>query len=424
MAEFIASLDELVPVAKAQQAILAQVAPLPVETVALEDAYGRTTACDLSSDIDVSPFDNSAMDGFAFRATDVANASAENPARLQIVAHIAAGDWYDQEVQPGQCVRIMTGAALPDGADTVEMIEKVTFTEQGLIGDYLVMDHPLDLGKNVRYSGEEVKAGTVALPAGTIVGPAAMGLLASTGNTTVPVHRRPTVGILSLGSELVDATEYPARGHIRNSNGPALSGCVRRAGALPKVYPTLADDYDAIKATLAQAVAECDFVISSGGASAGDFDYITDIAGELGQVFFKYVNMRPGKSQTFAMLDGTPFLGLAGNPAAAICGFEMLVFPALQKMQGRKALFHPVQQASLGKDTKKKGTRENYLRATLTRDAAGSLVATPYKNQSSALFGTLHTSDCLVVVPGDVSFLPAGAEVTCVHLDIDAGTVI
>ena len=424
MDEPTASLDELVPVEKAQRIILAQVGTTAAESVALTDAYGRTTAVDLSSDIDVSPFDNSAMDGFAFRTADVTNASAENAARLEIVAHIAAGDWYDQVVQPGQCVRIMTGAAMPDGADTVEMIEKVTFTGKGLVGDYLVLDHTLELGKNVRYSGEEVKAGTVALPAGTTIGPAAMGLLASTGNTLVPVHRMPTVGILSLGSELVEASEYPTPGHIRNSNGPALVGCVKRAGALPKLYPTLPDDYEAIKATLAQAIDECDFVISSGGASAGDFDYITDIAADLGQVFFKYVNMRPGKSQTFAVIDGTPFLGLAGNPAAAICGFEMLVFPALQKMQGRKALFHPTQQAFLGKDTKKKGSRENYLRATLSRDADGRLVANPYKNQSSALFGTLQTSDCLVRVPGEVNFLPAGSEVTCVHLDIAAGTVI
>lgn len=415
---------ELVPVSKAQETILEQVGLMPAESIELTSSFGRTTAVDLSSDIDVSPFDNSAMDGFGFRACDVENASEESPVRLQIVAHIAAGDWHDQELQAGQCVRIMTGAALPDGADTVEMIEKVTFTEKGLVGDYLIMDHPLELGKNVRYAGEEVKAGTVALPAGTTIDPAAMGLLASTGNTTVPVRCVPTVGILSLGSELVEASEYPTRGHIRNSNGPALAGCVLRAGCTPKTYPTLPDDYDAIKATLAQAIAECDFVISSGGASAGDFDYITDIAAELGQVFFKYVNMRPGKSQTFAVIDGTPFLGLAGNPAAAICGFEMLVFPALQKMLGRKSLFHPTQQALLGKDTKKKGPRENYLRATLSRNADGQLVAMPYKNQSSALFGTLQTSDCLVVVPGDVNFLPEGAEVTCVHLDINAGTVI
>jgi molybdopterin molybdotransferase len=199
---------------------------------------------------------------------------------------------------------------------------------------------------------------------------------------------------------------------------------VRRAGGIPKLYPTLPDDYAAIRATLEQSTRECDFVISSGGASAGDFDFITDIAAELGQVFFKYVNMRPGKSQTFAMVDGTPFLGLAGNPAAAICGFELLVYPALQKMQGRKALFHPMQQAVLAKDVKKKGPRENYLRATLARDAQGALVASPYKNQSSALFGTLHTSDCLVVVPAEVNFLPAGSDVTCIHLDIAAGTVI
>ena len=417
-------MPELVPVAQAQQIILEQVRTMPTETVTLTQACGRTTVVDLSSDIDVSPFDNSAMDGFAFRAEDVAQAAADTPVRLQIVAHIAAGDWYDQIVQPGQCVRIMTGAALPDGADTVEMIEKVTFTEKGLVGDYLVMDHPLEVGKNVRYSGEEVKAGTVALPAGTTIGPAAMGLLASTGNTAFDVYRIPTVGILSLGSELVDASEYPTHGHIRNSNGPALAGCVQRAGATPKLYPTLPDDYEAIKTTLAQAISECDFVISSGGASAGDFDYITQIAADLGQVFFKYVNMRPGKSQTFAVIDGTPFLGLAGNPAAAICGFEMLVFPALQKMQGRKALFHPTQQALLAKDTKKKGSRENYLRATLARNPEGQLVASPYRNQSSALFGTLQTSDCLVVVPGEVNFLPAGAEVTCVHLDIAAGTVI
>ena len=424
MGTLVASLDELVAVEKAQQVILEEVAPLPAETVALTDAYGRTTAVDLSSDIDVSPFDNSAMDGFAFRAADVADASEESPARLQIVAHIAAGDWYGEEVQPGQCVRIMTGAALPDGVDAVEMIEKVAFTERGLVGDYLVLDHPVEIGKNIRYAGEEIKAGTVALSAGTTIGPAAMGLLASTGNTMVPVHRVPTVGILSLGSELVEAGEYPTPGHIRNSNGPALVGCVTRAGATPKLYPTLPDDYEAIKATLAQAITECDFVISSGGASAGDFDYITDIADDLGTVYFKYVNMRPGKSQTFAVIDNTPFLGLAGNPAAAVCGFEMLVFPALQKMLGRKTLFHPTQQASLGKDTKKKGARENYLRATLARNADGQLVATPYRNQSSALFSTLQTSDCLVIVPGEVNFLPAGAEVTCVHLDITAGTVI
>ena len=417
-------MPELIPVEMAQATILEHIATMPAETIALADAYGRITATDLTSDIDIAPFDNSAMDGFAFRAADVETAAEESPARLQIVAHIAAGDWLDQEVQPGQCVRIMTGAAMPAGADSVEMIEKVQFTGDGLVGDFLVLDHPVELGKNVRYAGEEMQAGTLALAAGTTIGPAAMGMLASTGNVTLPVYKRPTVGILSLGSELVDASEKPGPGHIRNSNGPALIGCVSRAGGIPKLYPTLADDYESIKATLAQAASECDFVISSGGASAGDFDYITDVAADLGTVSFKYVNMRPGKSQTFALIGDTPYLGLAGNPAAAVCGFETLVYPALQKMQGRSALFHPTQQAYLTKDAKKKGTRENYLRATLSRDENGRLIASPYKNQSSALFSTLQSSDCLVIFPGELNFLPAGSEVTCLHLDIAAGTII
>lgn len=414
----------MLSVSEAQELILEHIQALPAEKVDLASAYGRTVAEDLTSDIDVAPFANSAMDGFGFRASDVASASKDAPVGLKIVAHIPAGSSYGDEVLSGECVRIMTGAPAPAGIDTVEMIEKVSFTGKGKVGDILVMDHPLDADKNIRHAGEEVPAGGLALPAGSTIGPAAMGLLASTGNTSIPVHRAPVVGILSLGSELVDASELPSPGHIRNSNGPALAGCVMRAGGIPKTYPILPDCYEAIRAALAQAVAECDFVLSSGGASEGDYDFITDIAADLGQVFFKYVNMRPGKSQTFALIDGVPFLGLAGNPAAAVCGFELLVYPALQKMQGRSSLFHPSQTAVLGKDVKKKGPRANYQRATLSRNAEGQLVAMPYKNQSSALFGTLQRSDCLVVVPAEENFLAQGSLVECIHLDLAAGTVI
>lgn len=416
--------DTLVPIEDAQQIILDQVAPLSAETVDLVDAYQRTLAADAVSDIPVAPFDNTAMDGFAFKAADAADASAEAPARLKIVAHIPAGRTYDTAVQPGECVRIMTGAALPAGVDTVEKIENSAFTGDGLVGDELVLDHPVDKGANVRYAGEEVQAGEVAMHAQTVIGPAALGLLASTGNTQVPVFRRPVVGIISLGTELVDADAVPGPGQIRNSNGPALAGCTLRAGCVPKRYPVLPDDEQAIRATLSQAIAECDFVISSGGASAGDFDFVTQIAAELGQVFFKYVNMRPGKSQTFAMIDGTPYLGLAGNPAAALVGFEMLVSPALMKMQGRAHYFHPRQIAVLGTDAHKKGTRWNYQRATLVRSEDGRLVATPYHNQSSALFGTLQRGDCLVEIPGSVNRIAAGQAVSCVRLDIPAGTVV
>ena len=415
---------ELVPIEEAQNQILESVGVMPIETIVLEDALGRTLAADCVSDIDIAPFDNSAMDGFAFKAADVAHASEAAPVQLEIVAYVPAGAFFEDEVQSGQCVRIMTGAAMPAGADTVEMIEKVSFTGEGQVGDALVLDHGVDLGKNVRYKGEEAKAGSLVLPTGTTLDPAALGLLASTGNVELQVYAKPVVGIISLGTELVEAHEVPGPGQIRNSNRFALIGCAQRAGAQVKTYAIQPDDYDAIKATLAQAVAECDFVVSSGGAGGGDYDFITDIAAELGKVFYKYVNMRPGKAQTFAMIEGTPFLGLAGNPAAAICGFEMLVYPALQKMQGKSKLFHPTQRAILGAEASKKGSRWNFQRASLARNEEGVLIATPYSNQSSALYGTFQQSDCLVVVPGDLNVIPTGSEVEVVHFDIGTDAVI
>lgn len=417
-------MSELVPIEDAQQKILDAVAPMPRETIPLAEAWGRTLAVDCASDIDIVPFDNSAMDGFAFKAADLVGASEDNPARLHIVGYVPAGSYFEEELQAGQCVRIMTGAAMPAGADTVEMIEKVAFSADGMVGSELLLDHEVGLGSNVRYKGEEAKAGSLVLPAGTTLDPAALGLLASTGNTEVTVYAKPVVGILSLGSELVEATEVPGPGKIRNSNQYALIGCAQRAGAVARTYSILPDDYEAIKNALSQAIAECDFVVSSGGAGGGDFDFITDIAAELGEVFYKYVNMRPGKAQTFAVIENTPFLGLAGNPAAAICGFEMLVYPGLQKMQGKQQLFHPTQRAILGADASKKGSRVNFQRAKLHRSETGQLIATPYNNQSSALFGIFHESDCLVMVPGDVERISAGEEVEVYHFDIGPEPVV
>lgn len=417
-------MSDLVPIDEAQNIILGSVKTLATETIALENALGRTLAADTTSDIDITPFDNSAMDGFGFRAADLENATDGNPVQLEIVAYIPAGAYYEEVVQPGHAVRIMTGAAMPEGADTVEMIEKVSFTGEGMVGDTLVLDHVVAHGKNVRYKGEETKAGDLVLPAGTTLSPAALGLLASTGNVEVEVYVKPTVGVISLGTELVEANEIPGPGQIRNSNRFALIGCIQRAGGVAKTYPIAPDDYETIKATLAQAISECDFVVSSGGAGGGDLDFITQVAGELGQVFFKYVNMRPGKAQTFAVINDTPFLGLAGNPAAAICGLEMLVYPALQKMQGRTQLFHPRAWAKLGCEINKKDPRWNLQRATLTRNEAGELIATPNANQSSALLGIFQQSDCLVLIPDNVEHLDEGDSVEFINFDLAPSVVL
>lgn len=416
--------DSMIALDDAQQIVLGQVSAMPAQEASLIEALGRVVARDLTSDIDVAPFDNSAMDGFAFHASDVEGAEAEQPVSLKLVAHIGAGDVYDKTVEGGQAVRIMTGAAVPAGCDTVQMIEKVTFTGEGTVGDDVLIHSAVPVGKNIRNAGEEVRAGDVVMTSGTLLTAAGLGLLASTGNVRIPVYARPKVGIISLGSELVEADAVPGPGKLRNANSIALAGCVADAGALPVMYPLVSDDEEAIRDAVRKAVAECDFVVSSGGASAGDYDYITQVADSLGKVFFKYVNMRPGKSQTFAVIDGVPFLGLAGNPTSAVVGFEMLVRPALLKAQGRTCVFRPMQKARLSREMHKHDSRPQYMRGRVVRDESGALIAIPEKRQSSALLATLQRADSLIVFPGEVSDLLAGAEVDCVRIDQEPGAVL
>lgn len=416
--------EAIISLEDAQQVILEQIGCLQTEQVPLIDALGRVVTHDLTSDIDVTPFDNSAMDGFAFHASDIENASDAHPVSLELVAHIGAGDVYEEVVKPGEAVRIMTGAAVPDGCDTVEMIEHVSFTAKGTVGDKVILSSPVAIGKNIRKAGEEVHAGQTVLKAGTRLTAAGLGLLASTGNVDVPVRVRPKVGIISLGSELVEADVVPGPGKLRNTNSVALAGSIVDAGAIPIMYPLVIDDESAIREALSKAVEECDFVVSSGGASAGDYDYITQVASSLGKVFFKYVNMRPGKSQTFAVINGVPFLGLAGNPTSAVVGFEMLARPALLKAQGRTHLFRPVQKARLSVDKHKHDSRPQYLRGHVVRDDSEDLIAVPEQHQSSALLATLQRANSLIVFPGELDDLPAGSEVDCIRIDQEPGTVL
>jgi len=414
----------MISVEEARETILAKVVPLDVVEVTIADALGSILAEDVRSDIDIVPFDNSAMDGFALIAADVASAAQEAPVELAIIDHIGAGYHHEGTVTSGQAVRIMTGAPVPEGCDCVEMVEKVTFTGEGLPGDTLVISAPVKRGRNVRYAGEEARAGEVVMAAGQKVVPAAVGLLSSAGRATVQVYRRPRVGVISLGSELIDSTEVPTPGKLRDSNSYALAAQAVAAGCETIRYGIVPDDRDLIADTLSRAIDECDLVVSSGGASAGDYDYITQVASELGEVFFEYVNMRPGKSQTFAVIRDTPFLGLAGNPAAASVGFEMLARPALLRMQGHTDLLRPVQAAVLASDVHKKDSRRHYLRGSVASDGRGGLVATPAKDQSSALLGTLSAGNCLIVIPHDALQLAAGETVGCVRLDIDEGVVV
>ena len=418
-------MSEMISLEEARALVLSHVRPLPVETVPVLEAVGRVAAADLASDIDIAPFAHSAMDGFAVRASELAEASPESPVELDVIAEVAAGDVFEGVIGAGQCVRIMTGAPLPADADAVVKYEVVNAVSgDGKPGSRVAFRAPADARANVREAGEEARAGEVVVGRGEVVGTAGVGFLASCGITEMPTYRRPRVAVIAIGSELVAPTEVPAPGKIRNSNSYALAACAQAAGAVPVVLPIVEDTHEALAAAVRDAAASYDFVVTSGGASNGDFDFIKPVVEELGQLLMTTVNMRPGKAQTFGLVDGTPVFGLPGNPAAAYVGFEMIVRPALRKMQGFSRFERPVVKARLSTDAKKRDSRRIFLRSTLSKDEAGGYVVTPAKNQSSGLFGPIQRSNCMAILPEGLESRTAGSVVECVLLDVSEEIVL
>ncbi|MGN0073395.1 MAG: gephyrin-like molybdotransferase Glp [Coriobacteriales bacterium] len=404
-----------ISVEEARAIVKEHVKPLGSERVPVLEAVGRVLAEDVFSDIDVCPFDDSGMDGFAIVAADLEDASAESPVQLRCVAHIGAGSVYEQELQRGECARIMTGAPVPAGADAVVQIEKVAFEGEGSIGDAIAFSEPVKLGMNIRHAGEEAKVGDKICEAGEYVTPAGAGLFAACGNLEVSVYKRPVAGLISIGSELVDASAVPGPGMIRNSNIWAMQANVVAAGAVPKVYPTVSDDVEEIRAVYAQAAQECDIVFSTGGACLGDFDLTPGILRELGTMLFERVNVKPGKSQPFGFIGSTPVFVLSGNPAASSVGFELYGRLALRIMEGFTALDRPSVKAKIGCDVKRRSDGRMMLeRAILSQNADGELEVMPLKKQSSALYGALQKCNCLCVIPEGGNGIKAGELAECI----------
>lgn len=411
---------EMISLEEARALVLSHVEPLSVEAVPVLEAVGRVAAAELRSDIDIAPFAHSAMDGFALRAEEIASASEGTPVELDVIAEIAAGDVYEGAIAAGQCVRIMTGAPLPDDADSVVKYEIVdVVTGDGKPGSRVAFAAPTALGSNVRQAGEEAKAGETVVEAGEVIGSAGVGFLAGCGVLEVPTYQRPRVAVISIGSELVDPTEVPTAGKIRNSNSYALAACVQAAGGVPSILPIVEDTQEALAAAVRDAAARFDFVVTSGGASNGDFDFIKPVVEELGELLMTTVNIRPGKAQTFGVVDGTPVFGLPGNPAAAYVGFEMIIRPALRKMQGYVHFERPMVLAKLSRDVKKKDPRRIFLRGTLYKNDEGDYVVAPAKNQSSGLFGVIQRSNCMAIMPEGLESRTAGSLIECVLLDVN-----
>jgi len=412
----------VITVEEARELVLARIAALDTERVALLDALGRVLGEDVVSDIDVAPFDNSAMDGYAVRAVDVADASADSPVVLDVVEYIPAGVAPTVTVATGEASRIMTGAPMPEGADAVVMIERTEAgAADGAPGGTVEILAPVKAGENVRYRAEEVRAGEAVLVKGEVVGAAAIGLAASVGHQTLTVNRRPRVAIVSTGDELVEVSERPGPGQIRNSNSYSLAAQVLAAGAEPHTLGIARDNVEHTRSLLGRA-SEFDLMITTGGVSMGDLDVVKGVLEEIGELEFWKVAMRPGAPQTFGTIGGTPFFGLPGNPTSTMVGFELFVRPAIRKMAGFATLDRPRVSATLSHDVRKKAARRYFMRARLTKVADCTYSVAVSGNQSSALLTAMHRGNCLLSLPEGKDFFPAGCEVECIRLDMEEGT--
>lgn len=411
--------EDMISLEEAVTLVTSTVEPMPAETVSLLESVGRVAAEDMRSDMDVAPFAHSAMDGFAVRAAQIEGASEGNPVHLKVIAEIGAGDVFDSTFADDECIRIMTGAELPQDADSVVKYEIVGVVEgDGKPGSTVSFAAPCKVGNNVRAAGEEARKGDVVIHAGEIITKAGVGYLASCGILDVPVYARPRVAIMATGSELVPPSELPGPGHIRESNSYAMAACAQDAGAIPAIQPIVVDTFEALADAVKEAAAHYDFVVTTGGAANGDFDFIKKVVSSLGELKMTLVNMRPGKAQAFGLVDGTPVFGLPGNPAAAYCGFEMIIRPALRTMQGYTFIEHPHVMAHLTQDVKKKDPRRILLRSTLTKAPDGTYEVTPAKNQSSGLFGVIQRSNCMAVMPEGLESRSKGDLIECVLLDV------
>ena len=418
---------EMLSVEDALQCVLSKVSTLEPETVPLLDAVGRVAAADQRSDCDITPFDHAAMDGFAVRSQDLAQASADAPVECMVIAEVPAGAVYDGPIGKGEAVRIMTGAPVPAAADAVVKYEIVDYLEgDGRKGGIVAFAQSASVGENIRKKGEEIAAGGVAIRAGEQISAAGVGFLANCGITHVPVYRRPRVAIVPIGSELLSPNEEFRPGCIRDSNSYAMAACVAQVGGVPARLPIVLDNEESLARTIGLAAEDYDFIITTGGASDGDYDFIKPVVEQIGELHMTLVNMRPGKAQTFGVVNGTPVFGLPGNPAAAYCGFEVLIRQALRKMQGFSVFERPTVKARLVGNRKKKDPRRIYLRATLSYDGQGQLTVVPAKNQSSGLFSTLQRANCLAILPegSDQNPILDGTLLDCVLLDVDEGTVL
>jgi molybdopterin molybdotransferase len=406
-------------VGEASEHMLAGVSALGEEAVPLARALGRVLARDVVSSVSLPPWDNASMDGFAVRAADVLGASSEQPVQLHVVETIAAGRRGTRVIGPGEAARIMTGAPVPDGADTVVRVED-TYSAVG--ADIVTIRDDRDASRNVRARGEDVTAGATVLSAGTPIGAAHVGVLASVGCASPFVHRRPRVAILATGDELVPLEAFDAvraGERIVSSNSYSLEAAVHAAGGEPVPLGIAPDDPAALAQRL-RAAEGCDLVLTSGGVSVGDFDYTREVVAALGgELSLWRVKMRPGAPIGFGRLFGVPWLGLPGNPVSALVTFELFARPLLRVLAGHRRPHRRTIRVVLQDEVQLAAPLTHYLRVVLSNEPDDGTLAWLTGPQSSGMLTSMAAADALVVLPGHHLIVTKGTLVTAIPLDAD-----
>jgi molybdopterin molybdotransferase len=389
--------------------ILAAITPLPPRDLSLAQAYGAVLAADVTAQWALPAFDNSAMDGYAVRAADVAGA----PVTLPVDGEIAAGDTGARELAPGTCIRIMTGAAMPAGADAVVQVE---LTDAGI--QLVEIREAVAAGASVRLRGGDAAPGDLLLADGARIGAVQLGLLAAAGLAAVPARPRPRVTVISTGDELVEPGQPLAPGQIWESNSVMLAAAARQAGCAVTRYPVVRDSADAVLAAVQDAMADADLLVTSGGVSMGaEHDVVKAALSKLGTVRFRQVAMQPGMPQGFGVVGGgVPIFTLPGNPVSAYVSFQLFVAPALDAFQTLHPKRIAPRQAVLMAPARSPANKRSFLRGILDQQAGQVAQVTPVSGQASHQLASLALANALIVVPESVTALDAGTVVDVLEL--------
>lgn len=395
---------------EARKIIVESVIPGPVETCELSECHGRITAADVVAVLDLPPFDNASMDGFAVSAEDLRSASPESPVELMLAGILPAGDAGSNPLAPGHAVRIMTGAPVPAGATAV-VEQEIVEARNGMVR----ISSPVSSGRNIRKRGEAMKSGQIAVPRGTRLTPAARGAVASLGISQVSVVRRPSVALLCTGNELVQPGKPLSEGQIWNSNSFSLAGALWDIGAEVADLGIARDDRPELESLLRRALSS-DAVVISGGVSVGDYDLVLEVLRTLGvEIRFWKVNIKPGMPMAFGIKDNAgsqvPVFALPGNPVSALVTFRQFVKPGIERLSGLTQPDVPMLlKATLRENIVKADGKRHYVRG-IARTERGNLVVSPTGSQSSGILDSLVRANCLIILPEDSRLVNAGESV-------------